>query len=83
MADRAVGQQTAEAISQPTAEAIRTAYAIAVKTPADMTTAELREHIEMQEKLIVCLRAEVHALDTMAQQVPSQGGEDGKSMSDS
>ena len=65
-------------LKESTAEAIRTAYAIAVKAPADMSAAELREQLEMRDKLVTCLRAEVKALHTMIQQTSSQaGGEDG------
>lgn len=38
---------------------VRMAYAIEVKTPADMTAAELCEQLEIRDKLVTCLRAEV------------------------
>ena len=44
------------------------AYAERVKTPADMTAAELREQLEMRDKLVGCLRAEVKVLSTWMQQ---------------
>ena len=41
------------------AELVNMAYVEEVKTPADMTAAELREQLEMRDKLVTCLRAEV------------------------
>lgn len=38
---------------------VSVAYGIEVKTPADMTAAELREQLEVRDKLVTCLRAEV------------------------
>lgn len=43
------------------AECVKIAYAKEVKSRADMTAAELREELEMRDKLVTCLRAEVNA----------------------
>jgi hypothetical protein len=51
------------------AELVTMAYAKEVKTPADMTDAELREQLEMRDKLVTCMRAEVDVLNLFVQQI--------------